>query len=145
MLYGTITDYCTSENCPVMNAGYRYEYHWPRDPNKNNKDAIRVPAPIYVESLMTWIQSFLDNEATFPSKIGNPFPSYFLEIVKVIFKRLFRVYAHIYHSHFKTVLNELKIESQLNSSFKHFIYFTREFGLIDQSELMPLKEFIEKI
>jgi MOB kinase activator 1 len=25
LLYGTITDYCTAENCPVMNAGANYE------------------------------------------------------------------------------------------------------------------------
>jgi MOB kinase activator 1 len=28
MLYGTLTEYCTPETCPVMCAGPRYEYHW---------------------------------------------------------------------------------------------------------------------
>ena len=31
---------------------------------------------------------------------GIPFPKNFMSVIKVIFKRLFRVYAHIYHSHF---------------------------------------------
>ena len=32
--------------------------------------------------------------------LGVSFPKNFLSVIKVIFKRLFRVYAHIYHSHF---------------------------------------------
>ena len=28
MLYGTITDACTEEACPIMSAGPKYEYHW---------------------------------------------------------------------------------------------------------------------
>ena len=52
---------------------------------------------------MTWVQSQLDDETLFPSKIGVPFPKNFLSIAKTILKRLFRVYAHIYHSHFSVV------------------------------------------
>jgi MOB kinase activator 1 len=52
---------------------------------------------------MTWVQSQLDDETLFPSKIGVPFPKNFLTIAKTILKRLFRVYAHIYHSHFNVV------------------------------------------
>jgi hypothetical protein len=40
----------------------------------------------------------------------------------VIFKRLFRVYAHIYHSHFQKIVG-LGAEAHLNTCFKHFIYF----------------------
>lgn len=28
MLYGTITEFCTEDSCPVMAAGPKYEYHW---------------------------------------------------------------------------------------------------------------------
>jgi MOB kinase activator 1 len=28
LLYGTISEYCTSETCPSMNAGPKYEYLW---------------------------------------------------------------------------------------------------------------------
>ena len=33
-----------------------------------------------------------------------------MEVTKTIFKRLFRVYAHIYHSHFKQVWIGSKID-----------------------------------
>lgn len=68
MLYGTITEFCTPQDCPVMSAGPRYEYHWKDD---SLKKAARVSAPVYVDHLMTWVQSQLDNEAIFPRKIGE--------------------------------------------------------------------------
>jgi hypothetical protein len=74
---------------------------------------------------MTWVQKLLDDESVFPSKIGVPFPRNFHSVTKQIFKRLFRVYAHIYHAHFKVVVHELGEEAHLNTSFKHFIYFVQ--------------------
>lgn len=72
MLYGTITEFCTPQDCPVMSAGPKYEYHW-KDDSQFKKPA-RVSAPVYVDHLMSWVQSQLDNETIFPSKIGtDPF------------------------------------------------------------------------
>ena len=117
-----------------------------------------MSAPKYVEYLMDWIESQLDDETIFPQKLGTynmimkpenhfsgfcsllfnlstnsidcccitagaPFPSNFGDVVKTIFKRLFRVYAHIYHSHFQKIVN-LKEEAHLNTCFKHFVLFT---------------------
>ena len=33
----------------------------------------------------------------------------------------------------------------MNTSFKHFVYFTKEFHLIDKKEFSPLAELIEKL
>ncbi len=55
---------------------------------------------------------------------GVPFPKDFMRIAKTILKRLFRVYAHIYHQHFREVVS-LGEEAHLNTSFKHFIYFVQ--------------------
>lgn len=75
---------------------------------------------------------------------GVPFPKNFLTIAKTILKRLFRVYAHIYHQHFKHVVS-LGEEAHLNTSFKHFIFFVQEFSLIDKRELAPLQELIDRL
>ena len=64
---------------------------------------IKCSAPKYIDYLMTWIQDQIDDEALFPSKIGVPFPRNFISIAKLILKRLFRIYAHVYHQHFKEV------------------------------------------
>ena len=99
MLYGTITEFCTEDGCPIMSAGPKYEYHWAD--GQTVKKPIKCSAPKYIDYLMTWVQDQLDDEALFPSKIGVKFPPNFQVIVKTILKRLFRVYAHIYHQHFK--------------------------------------------
>jgi MOB kinase activator 1 len=52
---------------------------------------------------MTWAQTILDDEKHFPQKIGVKFPPTFMATAKTILRRLFRVYAHIYHSHFDQI------------------------------------------
>ena len=142
MLYGTITEFCTEDNCPVMSAGPKYEYHWAD--GQTVKKPIKCSAPKYIDYLMTWVQDQLDDEQLFPSKIGVPFPKTFMSSAKTIMKRLFRVYAHIYHQHFNEVV-QLGEEAHLNTSFKHFIFFVQEFELIDKRELAPLQELIVKL
>lgn len=55
---------------------------------------------------------------------GVPFKRNFMSVAKTILKRLFRVYAHIYHQHFDSVI-QLQEEAHLNTSFKHFIFFVQ--------------------
>ncbi|XP_021570785.1 deoxycytidine kinase [Carlito syrichta] len=81
MLYGTITDFCTEESCPVMSAGPKYEYHWAD--GTNIKKPIKCSAPKYIDYLMTWVQDQLDDETLFPSKIGAG-KSTFLNILKQV-------------------------------------------------------------
>jgi len=142
-LYGTITEFCTPTTCPVMSAGPQYEYLW-ADGVKVKKP-IKVSAPEYVDLLMSWVETQLNDEHIFPLQLGTPFPKKFKEnYVMVIFKRLFRVYAHIYHSHFQKIVG-LGAEAHLNTCFKHFIYFVHEFKLIDPKELEPLKDLIDSL
>ncbi|GKA12602.1 MOB kinase activator-like 1A protein [Tanacetum coccineum] len=83
-----------------------------------------ISAPKYVDHLMEWIETQLDNESIFPQKLGAPFPQNFQDVVKTIFKQLFRVYAHIYHLHFQMIMS-LKEEAHLNTycgeNFKTFV------------------------
>ena len=48
-----------------------------------------------------------------------------MSAAKTIFKRLFRVYAHMYHSHFR-VFTALGCEAHLNICFKRFAFFVIE-------------------
>lgn len=47
----------------------RYEYRWAD--GVQIKKPIEVSAPKYVEYLMDWIESQLDDESIFPQKLGN--------------------------------------------------------------------------
>ena len=82
-----------------MNAGPKYEYLWAD--GTTIKKPISCSAPRYVDYLFTWVQNLLDDERIFPTEIGTPFPPDFLDYIRNIFKRLFRVYAHIYYCHFE--------------------------------------------
>lgn len=198
LLYGTISEFCTVETCPIMSAGPNYEYLWAEKmsgnmknyhsniatstnastssistmsqtpvtsptvasgapssgtstanssafySNNKQKKPVQVSAPEYVDLLMSWVENQLNDENLFPLQLGTPFPKNFLVIVKTIFKRLFRIYAHIYHSHFQKIVN-LGAEAHLNTCFKHFIYFVMEFKLIEPKELAPLKDLIDSL
>jgi MOB kinase activator 1 len=93
---------------------------------------------------MSWVETQLNDEHIFPLQLGTPFPKNFQNVVRVIFKRLFRVYAHIYHSHFQKIVG-LGAEAHLNTCFKHFIYFVVQFKLIDSKELAPLADLIDTL
>lgn len=103
-----------------------------------------MPAPQYVERLYVWIEAQLQDERIFPTKPDDPFPSDFKKRVERIFRRLFRVYAHIYHAHFDLIV-EQKAQAHLNSCFKHFIYFVKEFGLIQDRDLAPMADYIDEM
>ena len=143
LLYGVIAEFCTDCDCPVMCAGPKYEYMWAD--GVTIKKPMAVSAPKYVDFLMTWVQNQLDDEKLFPTQLGVAFPVDFVERVQHIFKRLFRVYAHIYYCHFER-MTALGAEPHLNTCFKHYMYFVYEFNLIpNKQELAPLQELIDKL
>lgn len=82
-----------------------------------------------------YILNFLDCLSLSP--VGTPFPKNFLQAVKKILSRLFRVFVHVYIHHFDRIA-QMGSEAHVNTCYKHFYYFVKEFGLIDVKELEPL-------
>lgn len=68
---------------------------------------------------------------------GTPFPKSFLQVARKILSRLFRVFVHVYIHHFDRIA-QMGSEAHVNTCYKHFYYFIREFSLVDQRELEPL-------
>jgi MOB kinase activator 1 len=64
VLYGILTEFCTIESCPTMSAGPKYEYLWAD--GQNVKTPLKVSAAEYIDFLMTWVESQLNNEKVFP-------------------------------------------------------------------------------
>ncbi|KAH9250068.1 hypothetical protein BASA81_012114 [Batrachochytrium salamandrivorans] len=65
----------------------------------------------------------IDDASIFPVNESEPFPPNFEQnYVKDMFKRMFRVFAIIYHRHFDKV-QELDAAAHLNTCFKHFMFF----------------------
>lgn len=122
VLFSTLQgEFCTAASCPVMSAGSRYEYLWPAQATVSGvgetpasaglaqqapprQRPLRLSAPEYVERLFDWIEAQIDDERLFPQQFGEPFPAGFQQVAQAILRRLFRVYAHVYHHHFRQVV-----------------------------------------
>ncbi|KAK1801043.1 hypothetical protein P4O66_022649, partial [Electrophorus voltai] len=165
LIYGTISDSCTDQTCPVMSGGPKYEYRWQDE--QRYKRPTALPAPTYMSLLMDWIEMQINNEQIFPTNVGKhtsarlllygsdalftskfrrgtPFPKSFFQVAKKILSRLFRVFVHVYIHHFDRV-SQMGAEAHVNTCYKHFYYFVTEFNLIDHKELEPLKEMTSRM
>ena len=102
MVFAVAADACTELSCPIMNAGPKIQYKWA---DGVMKQPTQVSAPKYVDLLMAWVQSQLDDQALFPTKPGDPFPDDFMPRARNVYRRLFRVYAHVFHQHYETIVS----------------------------------------
>ncbi|KPP75466.1 MOB kinase activator 3A-like [Scleropages formosus] len=111
LIYGTISDSCTDQSCPIMSGG----------PN----------------TAVSCLRCLIHMIVFACCVSGTPFPKTFMQVAKKILSRLFRVFVHVYIHHFDRV-SQMGAEAHVNTCYKHFYYFVTEFSLIDQKELDPL-------
>ncbi|KAL5007805.1 hypothetical protein ScPMuIL_016611 [Solemya velum] len=142
LLYGTICEYCTEQTCPTMSGGPKYEYHW--CDGGNYKKPTALPAPQYISLLMEWVEAQINDEHIFPVRVGVPFPKNYMQVIKKMLTRLFRVFVHVYIHHFDKLV-ALGAEAHINTCYKHFYYFVTEYSLVDKKELEPLRDMTERI
>ena len=50
----------------------------------------------------------------------------------------------MFYSHTQQII-DLGVEAHVNSAFKHFYLFIREFDLVDKADMAPLQHMIDKI
>jgi hypothetical protein len=94
-------------------------------------------------SFLSYILLFSFN-SPFNSPSATPFPKNFKQSMKVIYTRLFRVYAIVYYHHYLQ-LEQSGAVSHLNTSFKHFLFFVWEYDMVPEAEQDALKEIIQEI
>jgi len=77
--------------------------------------------------------------------LGVPFPKSFPSMIRQVFKRMYRVYAHIYCHHYP-VIRELGLEAHLNTSFKHYVLFIDEHNLASGKDFWgPLGDLVDSM
>lgn len=141
MLFSDVFETCTPKSCPLMTAGsttYLFRN------GKKYKKPTEVPASEYCEMSLDWIEEALNNESLFPTNFSLLTPDGekdFRHTIKEITKRIFRLYAHIFYSHYDTV-KQLG-EAQILFGFKMFLAFALEFSLLKEKELEVMREWIE--
>ncbi|CAK0906907.1 unnamed protein product [Prorocentrum cordatum] len=116
-----------------------------------------------MSKLLAYVHEQLSNRDVFPIDEGALFPEESERVAQQLSRRMFRVYAHAYLSHFARVQEE-NLEAELNFCYKHFLYFVKdrvlaeltldqavasggakgapikEFDLVGDRELLPLHE-----
>ncbi|KAI9610463.1 hypothetical protein H4Q26_006603 [Puccinia striiformis f. sp. tritici PST-130] len=122
-----------------MSAGSGMDYTW-TSMTGGTKKQVKVPAPQYIDYVMTWAEKLLADEATFPTKAAREFnPNTFPSSARHLYTQFLRIFAHLYHAHFDHFVH-LSSEGHVNSLFAHFLQFGVEFDLIDPKELRAPKE-----
>jgi len=122
-----------------MTAGPKYEFLWAD--GKVVKKPIKFPSPVYHDLLRNWTAAQFKNASVFPPQ-GQPFPPEFGGVVSVMARRWFRIYAHYYYSHWKEVQGA-GAEERMHGRFLLFYLFTKEFGLLSEYDMAPLRSLVE--
>lgn len=142
LIWGIICDIGVSRS---MGAGTGFppgfEYRWATGKSKTPSSC---SGPEYVDFVLGWVEKEINNPQLFPTAAATPFPKTFAQSIKVVYTRMFRVFAIIYCHHFSQ-LEELGAVRHLNTSFKHFIFFQWEHALVAEKELDALRDIIQEL
>ncbi|ELP83843.1 hypothetical protein EIN_197860 [Entamoeba invadens IP1] len=139
LTYSSITALCIASKCKTMSAGPKMEYVW-----MENGETQQLSAPEYCDKLFTWVQSCFDNPEIFPAEFTDKPPKVFVETVRKIFKRLFRVYAHMFYNHMEH-MEQLGIQTVTLRGFKHFYAFSRQYKMLSKDDVAPLQTLVQDL
>uniref|UniRef100_H2YEV6 Uncharacterized protein n=1 Tax=Ciona savignyi TaxID=51511 RepID=H2YEV6_CIOSA len=137
-LYGTVSEFCTADSCPVMQGPGQKQYTWVDERGKK----LKCTGPQYVDYVMTFCQKCASNQELFPTKYAQTFHESFYSEIKKILRFLFHVIAHMYYSHFAR-LKQMGMVGYLTTVFKHFTYLDRDFNLVDRQETATLDDLVD--
>ncbi|CAL5973489.1 Mob1-like_protein [Hexamita inflata] len=132
------TECCEQECCKVMNAGPGNKYLW----QQGTAQPVEISSTEYCAKLLAWITEQLNNRAMFPIDEGQAYPKDFIKQVKVLFRRLFRVYMHIYHCHL-TLVKKNGLEQKLQYCIKIYVEFMKKHKLCEDTDFEPIKPLLQ--
>ena len=124
--------HCVAESCPKMSAGRRYEYRWA---DASSPTPVELPAPEYIQRLLAWAAPQL--EGIDDAESETELPPDFRARAATMYRRLFRIYAHLLYHHHEQIV-AMGAEPMLISSLTSFMRCVDEYTLISDAELAPL-------
>jgi len=132
---------CAPQTC-VSNGGKREEYIWRGEDGKQ----VNLGAAEYFAKLMMWCDRVVTDQDIFGTCPFRSMPKGAVDIIKMMFRRLSRVYVHIFLCH-RPLLQKRGYEAHINYCFKHFLFFGQEYDLLGEwgcnaSDLEPLRPMI---
>jgi hypothetical protein len=113
-----------------------------------NTPGSNSPIPMGPTNLATPLERLAGYD--WPGK-ATGFPESFVTDLKTIFRQIFRLYAHTYHSHWVDPFWHIQGSgnppssgwTDLNSCFVHFITVAKLFGLLSERDMEPMQPLID--
>jgi len=132
-----VTGLCTRHSCPTMTAGRNVVYRLKDGAHDVPRE---VPAHEYMRMMVDSAHELLVNIVP---RDGGPYPKDFMDQMRTLHRRSFRVFAHAYLDHIDDFV-QMEAEAHLNCCFKQFLFFVREFDLVTSEDMKPLQALIAK-
>ncbi|SLM38197.1 Mob1/phocein [Lasallia pustulata] len=105
-----------------------------------NTPGATTPIPMRATTLTTPLSTLAGRD--WVGKAAG-FPETFFGDLKTIFRQIFRVYAHLYYSHWENPFWHINAHRDLNSTFVHFITVAMLFGLLSTRDMEPMQPLID--
>jgi len=132
-----VTGLCRRECCPTMSAGRNIVYRWKDGPHDAPRE---IPAQEYMRMI---VDSGHETLVNIVPRDGGPYPKDFMDQMRTLHRRSFRVFAHAYLDHIDDFA-QMEAEAHLNCCFKQFLFFVQEFDLVSRDDMKPLETLIAK-
>lgn len=108
-------------------------------------DPISIPARTYMKFCLLWTQQHLKDPKVITAAPNSSYSTDCLSTWKMMYRRLLRVYAHLYINHLGDFENLGAIGSVLHCMFRRFLLYGIESGLTSKKELLPVKGVLKKL
>jgi len=138
LIYGTISEYCTAETCPLMQGPCQTQYVWVEERGKK----LKCTAAQYIDYVMTFCQKSISNQELFPTKYAHDFQENFWVEMKKMHRFMFNVLAHLYYAH-SALIQQMDLNFHLNTIFQHFIILSRHYQLVESRDLSCLDDLTQ--
>ena len=108
-------------------------------------EPVSIPARTYMKFCLLWTQKQLKDPMLVPSTSDASYPKDAHSTWKMVYRRLFRVYAHLYINHQDDFDKHGVMGAVLNCMLRRLILFGIEGKLTSKKELEPVKLILKKI
>ncbi|KAK8871507.1 Maintenance of ploidy protein mob2 [Tritrichomonas musculus] len=146
LLYSSCSLFCTTDTCPLFNAGPKYLYFWLDD---NSTKPVQISAPEYFDALKHFIKRNLNNKTLFPNNSKNKFSPKALYVIRASYRRLFRILAHLYVCHYddlsKLAEDNLNFFEIMNTILTHYTNIALLYHICQPEDFAVFEPIFNKI
>ncbi|EAY02878.1 Mob1/phocein family protein [Trichomonas vaginalis G3] len=134
-LYQVCSLFCTSETCPMFNAGPRYHYFWE---DESTTDPVQLSPSEYLLKLITWSKRKLGDTKVFPKTDNAELGDEAQVVLQTIYRRTTRFLNHLYVCHFSSIKDN-NIEPVINTLLVHYVLLALRYQMMDVTSIEMLK------